>query len=181
MIGSFKRMKGHMAGHVDDNKVLMFSAACDQVRTSLTRLCEDVRKQMLDRSDGVYVSMHRDYMSIIGGVSVGQVSMPREERAVRRQLDEAITAMDESFQKVIDSDLDDLKDHDVPSTAGVEADENVDGTDEIEMESNQGSGSEDEDPQEDREEEQGEGEESMEDGDYAEAADDVASEADEEL
>ena len=57
---------------------------------------------MLDRADGVYMNMQRDYMSIIGGVNVGQVSMPREERSIHRQLDETITEVDTQFQGIID-------------------------------------------------------------------------------
>jgi hypothetical protein len=41
-------------------------------------------------------------MSIIGGVNVNRMSMPREERAIRRQLDEIISDADEPFQKLVD-------------------------------------------------------------------------------
>ncbi|KAK3706114.1 hypothetical protein LTR37_012941 [Vermiconidia calcicola] len=105
--GSFKRMKGHMHQHVDTKKTNMFSAACDQVRKSLSDICEAIRGTMLDRADSV---------SVIGGVNVGKVSMPREERAVRRELDESITAMDDVFQKVVDSDVEALKDTTVDET-----------------------------------------------------------------
>lgn len=88
--------------HVENVKSSMFGDACDQVRQRLQNVCEDVRKTMLDRADGVYTNMQRDYMSIIGGVSVGRVSMPREERSIRRQLDEMITEADTHFQGIID-------------------------------------------------------------------------------
>ncbi|KAK3723591.1 hypothetical protein LTR37_001843 [Vermiconidia calcicola] len=114
--GSFKRMKGHMHQHVDTTKTNMFSAACDQVRKSLSEICEAIRGTMLDRADSVFVNMHRDYMSIIGGVNVGEVSMPREERVVRRELDESILAMDDVFQKVVESDVDALKENEVDET-----------------------------------------------------------------
>lgn len=101
-------MKGHMAEHVDQTKVSMFDSACDQVRDSLAKLLDKVRQHMLDRADSVFVNMQKDYLSVIGGVNVGQITMPREERAIRRELDEIITAVDEPFQKVIDSDLEEL-------------------------------------------------------------------------
>lgn len=58
--------------------------------------------------DDVFLAMKRDYFSIVGGV-VGQVTMPKEERMVRRAIDEAITASDAVFREVIDGELDDLK------------------------------------------------------------------------
>ena len=123
--GSYKRMKGHMAEHVDHNKLSMFNAACDQVRNSLSGLIDNVRTEMLDRADSIFVSMQRDYMSIIGGVNVGHVTIPREERVLRREVDERITSVDAMFQRVVDSDLEDLKHHDAATddAAGDEDDD----------------------------------------------------------
>ena len=102
-------MKDHTTGHVDSNKTQMFEKACDQVRKSLSRLCDDVRQKMLSEADTVYLSMQRDYMSILGGLNVGEISMPREERVIRRELEEFITAADPAFQKVIDDELEGLE------------------------------------------------------------------------
>lgn len=97
--------------------------ACDQVKASLIAVCKEVRKTMLDRVDSVFVNMQRDYMSIIGGVNVSQVAMPREERTIRRQVDEIIGDNDQAFQRVIDSDLNDLKEDDAGRTDEMEVDE----------------------------------------------------------
>lgn len=69
--------------------------------------------------DDVFLAMKRDYLSIVGGV-VGQITMPKEERMVRRAVDEAITAADRLFGEVLDGDLEDLK-----ATFSVPEDESV--------------------------------------------------------
>ena len=47
-------------------------------------------------------------MSIIGGVNVNNVAMPREERAVRRQLDEMISDADTDFDEIVNASLEAL-------------------------------------------------------------------------
>lgn len=47
-------------------------------------------------------------MSIVCGVNVNNVVMPREECSVRRQLDEMITGVDAEFAEVIDSTIEAL-------------------------------------------------------------------------
>lgn len=165
-------MKDHMANHIDTNKSSMFSAACEQVRNSLSKLCDDIRQQMLDRTDGVYVNMQRDYMSIVGGVNVGQVSMSREERVVRRQLDEIISVIDQTFQTVIESGLETLRGSEGSCVEDMDVDEQVDEADDDNFESDRESGEDDEDEVEEGSEE-----------DEVEAEDDVesASAADEQL
>lgn len=55
-----------MAQHVSAQQYSMFEDATKQVQKSLETLRENVRKNMLDRVDSIYLSMQRDYMSIIG-------------------------------------------------------------------------------------------------------------------
>ena len=121
-IGSYKRMKGHMERFVDEHKTAMFQQACQEVRMRLGAMCEDVHKAMLGRVEGVFVNMRRDYMSLIGGVEVGQVQIPLGVRATKRELDEVISQMDEEFKKVAEADLEELKAGDGD---GEQADEEV--------------------------------------------------------
>lgn len=106
--GSYKRMKSHMEHFVDHNKTAMFERACEDVKARLKDMCEEVRKAMLERVEGVFSSMHRDYMSLIGGMEVGQVQIPAGERAAKRELDEVISLMDEEFKKVVDAEVEEL-------------------------------------------------------------------------
>ncbi|EME89341.1 uncharacterized protein MYCFIDRAFT_10329, partial [Pseudocercospora fijiensis CIRAD86] len=60
--GSFARMKNHMTSHVQGCQDDMFRTASEEVRASLERLCKTIRKDLLEKSDQVFVSMSRDYM-----------------------------------------------------------------------------------------------------------------------
>ncbi|KAI7000145.1 hypothetical protein KC360_g724 [Hortaea werneckii] len=106
--GCYMRMKNAMHHHVDNNKRVMFNNATKQVQKSIMGLCEKVREQMLNDADQVYVHMQKDYMSVIGGVRV-DTNMSRQERTVRRDIDERITSADDMFQKVLDMNSEHLK------------------------------------------------------------------------
>ncbi|RMZ08329.1 hypothetical protein D0860_04735 [Hortaea werneckii] len=106
--GCYMRMKSAMQNHVDNNRRVMFDNATKQVQKSIMGLCEKVREQMLNDADQVYVHMQQDYMSVIGGVRVDS-NMSRQERTVRRDIDERITGADDIFQKVLDMNPEDLK------------------------------------------------------------------------
>ncbi|KAF2768799.1 hypothetical protein EJ03DRAFT_351811 [Teratosphaeria nubilosa] len=106
--GQFKRMKSAMLDHVTSNSVTMFEDATKEVRKSITKMCDSVQSDMLDRADAIYLSMQRDYMSIIGGVKI-DTKMPREERLMRREIDEVIGKADTIFQGVVEADVEDLK------------------------------------------------------------------------
>ncbi|KAI7239810.1 hypothetical protein KC330_g1735 [Hortaea werneckii] len=71
-------------------------------------LCEKVREQMLNDADQVYLHMQNDYMFVIGGVRV-DINMSRQEQTVRRETDERIAGADDTFQKVLDMNSEDLK------------------------------------------------------------------------
>ena len=62
--GSYARMKAGMAAHVDQEKSRMFDNAAKGVRQSLLSLCESIKKNMLDKADGVFVQMQRDYAPV---------------------------------------------------------------------------------------------------------------------
>jgi len=97
-------MKNHTTTHVNVN-LSMFQDATEQVREGLLAMCDRVRDSMHDRANSIYTSMHRDYMSIIGGVNVS-FKLTWQERAVRRQVDEVIDRADDYFQRVINGETD---------------------------------------------------------------------------
>lgn len=101
----------------------------------------DALLRMLDQSDQVFLSIQRDYMPIVGQVSVN-VTMSREERTIRRELDQSLAILDGRFKELLGRDLGELKaeqaehdvvDEDVPNDQdesteeedGQSADENV--------------------------------------------------------
>lgn len=159
--GSFNRMKGHMATHVSQHCVSMFEDATEQVRKSILKMCGNVRAEMGDRADGIFISMQRDYMSIIGGVNI-DTKMPRQERALRRDVDDMIGKADGCFQKVIDMTAEDMKKAgvgtpDVTESDDMEVDEHGEDVEDSAGEGAEGSDEEDdaelEDEDDDHEEE----------------------------
>nr|OQO23831.1 hypothetical protein B0A51_09775 [Rachicladosporium sp. CCFEE 5018] len=128
--GSYSRMKLHMANHVATHQATMFRAASDTVKVQLTGMCEAVKASMAERADQVYISMNRDYMTLVG-VDVDKARvMPYEERAVRRAVDEAVARADEKYSAVVDCDDEDLG---IDGVSG-EAVEANDGEAEVEIE-----------------------------------------------
>ncbi|OQO03090.1 hypothetical protein B0A48_11345 [Cryoendolithus antarcticus] len=85
---------------------------------------------MAERADQVYISINRDYMTLVG-VDVDKARvMGYEERAVRRAVDEAVAKADEKYSTVVDCDEEDLG----MNRESEEAEEAVDGSAEIEIE-----------------------------------------------
>lgn len=107
--GVFNRMKSAVNNTVAQQKEQMFRGAAEQVRKGLLELCDTIKKGLLDRADGVFVQMRRDYLTLLGGQRANDVSMSREERAIRRQIDELLDAADDNMKEVVVMDLDELK------------------------------------------------------------------------
>ena len=102
-------MKSAMETYVNEARNTMFEQACREVQKRLNEMSEELRKSLLDRAEGVFSSMKRDYMSLVDGVDLGHVQIPRGERAAKRELDEVINLMDEEFRKVAEADLESLR------------------------------------------------------------------------
>lgn len=102
-------MKDHMSRHVARSKLSMFDNACDEVRNGLTQLMDKSRKSMLERVGTVYSNVQDNYNSLVRSGEIQQDSLPAEERAVRREVDEVVTNADGVFRVIIDSDAGDLR------------------------------------------------------------------------
>lgn len=107
--GSFKSMKTYMHQHVAERQVSMFRDATKQVKKSLISMCGQVKKTMLEKADQVYVSMNRDYMTLVGVEMDENHVMPREERVMRRDVESVILKSDAYFQEVLDCDEETLR------------------------------------------------------------------------
>ncbi|KAF1980770.1 hypothetical protein K402DRAFT_343737 [Aulographum hederae CBS 113979] len=103
--GSFKRMKSAMYAHVHGERSNMFSEATDNVKYHLDDMRKGVQDYMETRADQIYMAMQKDYMTVMGGQNLpkGYV-MPKEERALRRQLISIIEASDDTFRKILEPD-----------------------------------------------------------------------------
>ncbi|CAK4034253.1 Hypothetical predicted protein [Lecanosticta acicola] len=107
--GVFVRMKNAVNDHVAKQREHMFQNAAAAVRKKLLKLCESIKKTMLDKADEVYVSMQRDYLTVVGVNKTSESRMPREERAIRRQIDEIVEGADSAMQQVLTTELNELK------------------------------------------------------------------------
>lgn len=100
----YKRMKAYMEAHVTGNQVAMFQSATQRVQKSLGLMCENVKSNMLDKADGVFVSMRKDYLTLFGGVNVdSNFTMSRDERALRRNVEDFIIKGDDVFQDAVEN------------------------------------------------------------------------------
>ena len=165
--GSFKRMKASMEQHVEANRILMFQGACQEVRQRLEGMFQEVQRQMSERADSVFKHMRGDYMSLVGGQDQGPLLIPQEERAAKREVDEVISLIDEEFKKVIEADMDTLREASVSTVktgslqieeledAGGEVDDDIlfeEDDDEMEDEQEEGAGADAESNAEDDDE-----------------------------
>jgi len=116
----------------------MFQDATAQVKDSLISMCDKVKKVMLDKADQVYISMQRDYMTLVGVEMDKNHVMPRQERMKRRAVEESIVQSDTCFQEVLNYDDEALRERvATPKQPGVEEERDVemeDGDDDITFE-----------------------------------------------
>ncbi|KAF2503115.1 hypothetical protein BU16DRAFT_29835 [Lophium mytilinum] len=107
--GMFVRMKGIMAGHVEQEKNSMFRDATDTVKERLSKMVETVDESMRERGDAIFENMRRDYMAILGGVHIrpGEV-MPRAERMLRKNVLDFLLSADDHFKAVLDGEVDEI-------------------------------------------------------------------------
>ncbi|KAF1355029.1 hypothetical protein BDV97DRAFT_95613 [Delphinella strobiligena] len=77
-------------------------AATQIVQGKLSKMCKVVEKQMTDKTDAVFVSMHRDYIQVLGNNpnGAGQL-LPKWQRSMRRNIEEVIVKSKQAFKEVI--------------------------------------------------------------------------------
>lgn len=61
------RMKDHMIGHVDSQRVTMFREATQEVKGHLKHICLQVEKRMTNEVEEVCENIRRDYTQAITG------------------------------------------------------------------------------------------------------------------
>ncbi|KAF9700954.1 hypothetical protein EKO04_000363 [Ascochyta lentis] len=99
--GSFKRMKAHMAAHVERNRHSMFNKATLTVKSHLDSMCKKLQDLMEERADEIYMKMKADYLRVLGGVQVNtKAVMSREERAMRSEIKTLLNAVDARFEPI---------------------------------------------------------------------------------
>ncbi|KAF2271929.1 uncharacterized protein EI97DRAFT_240440 [Westerdykella ornata] len=101
--GCFRRMKAHMANHIEQARHHMFREAVESVRNHLNLMCKSLQKVMEDKADSIFVAMRHDYLNVLGGVKIDQAQvMSKEERALRGEIKQILMGLDERFRAVLD-------------------------------------------------------------------------------
>ncbi|KAJ9637247.1 hypothetical protein H2199_007533 [Coniosporium tulheliwenetii] len=102
-IGSFMRMKRAMTDHVSQESHTMFRKATETVQTELIRMCRAVEEHMANKADEVFVSMKRDYTTVLTGAHLPQGQLlPKPERTLRAEVAEVLKTAEPLFKELVD-------------------------------------------------------------------------------
>lgn len=100
--GSFKRMKAHMASHIDATKEKMFTESVDAVKNEITKMLRVAGDTLETSVDEVFMPLKRDYLQQVTGVSVAQAErLPREQRKMRKEVQDLVHGATVRFERVL--------------------------------------------------------------------------------
>ncbi|KAL1795846.1 hypothetical protein ACET3X_006070 [Alternaria dauci] len=126
--GSYKRMKEHMANHVDRVRHSMFDDAIDTVFKHLNDgLCQALQKSMVAKADEIFILISRDYNRVLGGVTGSQplCLQSKEECQLRSEIREILEGVAAQFEPIANGDI---ASEEAPKTNGTgsEGEERID-------------------------------------------------------
>src|SRR4051794_21974775 len=100
------RMKTAMMDFVLQNRHSMFHESTQHVRTQLNQMCRQLEEYMANRADDIFVSMRRDYMSLLGGAQMNSDAViPKSERVMQAQIKEILFGVDDKFQAAANGEV----------------------------------------------------------------------------
>ncbi|KAF2179023.1 hypothetical protein K469DRAFT_597528 [Zopfia rhizophila CBS 207.26] len=113
--GSFMRMKRNMIDYVKQHRHQMFKDATENVKGQLEQMCRQVEEDMSNKADEIFVSMRRDYVSLIGGAEVNQDNaMSKAERLLRAEIKSLLMGVDEQFRAIANGEIgEEIEDQDI--------------------------------------------------------------------
>lgn len=81
----------------------MFLAATQAVEGHLQDLCRHIEEKMANQADDVFVTVRRDYMTVLGGATVSEDKMvPKAERSLKERVRCILDASELKFQEVVE-------------------------------------------------------------------------------
>lgn len=117
--GSFKRMKAHMAAHVDYARRHMFQDAAETVQNHLNEMCKELQELMEEKADQIFVNMRCDYLRVLGGVQLNEEpKMSKEDRAMRAEVRPMLFEVDVRFERILNGEIDEPEVVDVTAQDG---------------------------------------------------------------
>ncbi len=95
------RMKAIMHAYVDHNRHTMFQQSVDEVGKQLKKMLSDLEASMNDKTDEVFISMQRDYRSVLGGGGAPQGEiLPKLERSTRKEVLRIVNGAEAKFREI---------------------------------------------------------------------------------
>ncbi|KAM7199901.1 nuclear GTPase SLIP-GC [Naviculisporaceae sp. PSN 640] len=100
--GSFARMKEAMLSHVTRARSSMFRDATNAVRTQLSEMCRQMKRELEDRVSNLHARLSQDYLSVLVGADARAIAqMPRAERLLRSEMAPLLARADAVFAPLI--------------------------------------------------------------------------------
>jgi hypothetical protein len=99
--GQYARMKAMMSRHVEGVRHQMFSDSTNAVQKLLRKLIKDIEDFLLEKADQVFISVKRDYESVVLGRQAATHQLPREQRQIRADVKNIVEGTELIFQKAV--------------------------------------------------------------------------------
>lgn len=109
-------MKVSMGEHIEAERHTMFETSGQTIQKLLEDTIRDVKAEMDERIDEVYLQLCRDYRSVLGGgdqPDQGQM-LPKAQRLARKQIIRVIDTVETRFTRVIEGRIDEDEMQDEP-------------------------------------------------------------------
>jgi hypothetical protein len=106
-MGSFKRMKEHMANYVNQSRFRMFDDATMTVKRHLDDMCKALEEVMDQKADEIFIKMEVDYKRVLGGGHAQfdqDAVLPKAERVLQAEVLEILQSVDAQFEPIVHGD-----------------------------------------------------------------------------
>ncbi|KAJ9627575.1 hypothetical protein H2204_009614 [Knufia peltigerae] len=103
-IGSYSRMRAHMAGFVEREKDSMFEGSVKHVKVLLRHMLEELKEELLTKVDMIFMAVQKDYTGVFSGSGSSKTTgvLPREQRALRKPILELVDSAELVFKRAVD-------------------------------------------------------------------------------
>jgi hypothetical protein len=122
--GQYARMKAMMSRHVEGTRHQMFSDSTNAVQKLLRKLIKDIEDFLLEKADQVFISVKRDYESVVLGRQAATHQLPREQRQVRADVNNIVEGTELIFKQAVglepetpEQAVEDLEEKNAPAKA----------------------------------------------------------------
>ena len=90
-----------MSRHVEGVRHQMFNDSTNAVKKSLKKLIKDIEDFLLGKADEVFLSVKRDYESVVLGRLPASNQLPREQRQIRTDVNNIVESTEMILKKVV--------------------------------------------------------------------------------